>query len=103
MTILYIAGPMTGIPDYNYPAFNAAATRLKALGYETRNPVDSELDNPENEAKPWSWYMRRAIPLMLQADGVALLPNWEASRGAQLETHVAQAIGMACKPWQEWL
>lgn len=34
MTRLYVAGPMSGLPDHNYPAFREAATRLRDLGYQ---------------------------------------------------------------------
>ncbi|WP_259331943.1 DUF4406 domain-containing protein [Pseudomonas sp. GW101-3H06] len=37
---VYVAGPMTGLMDFNYPAFNAAADQLRALGYEVENPAD---------------------------------------------------------------
>ena len=37
MKRIYIAGPMTGLPDFNYPAFNAAAARMRALGFEVEN------------------------------------------------------------------
>ena len=36
---IYIAGPMSGLPDFNYPAFNQAEQRLLALGYEVENPA----------------------------------------------------------------
>jgi hypothetical protein len=36
----YVAGPMTGIKDFNYPAFNAVAEDLRAQGYEVENPAD---------------------------------------------------------------
>ena len=29
---LYVAGPMTGLPDYNYPAFDGAAALLAERG-----------------------------------------------------------------------
>jgi hypothetical protein len=32
MKRIYIAGPMTGLPEFNYPAFNAEAQRLRGLG-----------------------------------------------------------------------
>jgi hypothetical protein len=45
VTTLYIAGPMTGIPDSNYPAFNQAEIELRAAGYDVLNPVASEEHN----------------------------------------------------------
>ena len=40
---IYIAGPMSGLPEMNYPAFFAEATRLRGLGYEVINPDSGEL------------------------------------------------------------
>ncbi len=88
MNTLYIAGPMSGIPDFNYPAFRAEAERLRALGFEVENPAD----NPEQ--KDWASYLRVALVQMLSCDLVALLPGWQQSRGACLEVHVAKALGM---------
>ena len=31
--MIYISGPITGLPDLNYPAFHAAAAELRALGW----------------------------------------------------------------------
>ena len=30
--LLYLAGPMTGRPEYNYPAFHAVARHLRSMG-----------------------------------------------------------------------
>jgi len=84
----YIAGPMTGIPDYNYPAFMAESDRLSRLGFRVENPAT----NPEQS--DWAGYLRVALTQMLTCDLVVLLPAWQTSRGAQLEVHVAKAIGM---------
>ena len=84
----YIAGPMTGIKDSNYPAFNAAAARLRAICCEVENPA-------ENEAcESWLAYMRQALRQMLTCDVVVLLPGWERSRGANVEQIVARLIGL---------
>jgi hypothetical protein len=91
----YIAGPMTGLPDYNYPAFNAAAAKLRAEGVDVRNPAElNDLDEVHADPKPWDWYVRRAIRALLDCDEILLLPGWEQSKGAQLERHIAEALGM---------
>ena len=101
--ILYIAGPMTGIAEFNYPAFRAAETQLRALGYNTLNPVDAEEHNPTpGIPQSWDWYMRHALRMVLDADAIALLPGWQDSRGARLETHVATALGMDARDLEYW-
>lgn len=88
---IYIAGPMTGLPDFNYPAFNAEAARLRALGWHVENPA-------ENAAPPcgsWSGYMRLAIAQLVTCDAVCLLPGWSASRGASIEHGLAVHLGLA--------
>lgn len=96
---LYIAGPMTGIPDFNYPAFRKATVELTALGHQTENPAD----NDDGTQETWADYMRLAIPQMLRCDGIALLDGWESSKGALLEVHVATAIGMDVRPIESWI
>lgn len=90
MKRIYIAGPMTGYPDFNYPAFNAEAARLRALGWEVENPAENPVPNPET----WENYLRQALRQMLTCDAVAFLPGWEASRGAVLERYVAKRVGI---------
>jgi nucleoside 2-deoxyribosyltransferase len=93
---VYIAGPMTGLPDFNYPAFHAEAARLRELGYRVSNPA-------ENQAQVnWQYYMRAAIRMMLLCDAVALLPNWKQSRGALIEHGIAIALGIPARPCEEF-
>lgn len=96
---LYIAGPMTGLPAYNYPAFNTAAAALRQAGYEAVSPTDNGLP-PDAE---WAAHMRRDLPMMLACDGVALLPGWEVSRGAILESETAITCGIPSQPLHFWL
>lgn len=99
--IVYLAGPMTGYPEFNFPAFRAATARLRAAGWDIRSP--HEWDEAENggraptkeEAKPWSYYLRRDLRLLLECEAVAVLPGWRESKGASLEVHTASALGMA--------
>lgn len=103
MRTLYLAGPMTGYPDFNYPAFNEAAERLREAGYEVLNPVDNEAENDTGAPQAWGWYLRRALKQVVDAEGVALLPGSQNSRGARLEKHVAEGLGMPVHSVEEWL
>jgi hypothetical protein len=105
-TRLYIAGPMTGLPDFNHPAFHAAAAKLRAAGYEVVSPA--ELDSTHPIADPdgpgaWGRYMRRDIPHLLTCDALALLPGWTESKGARLEAHNAQELGMRMWSYIMWI
>lgn len=104
MTTIYIAGPMSGIKDWNFPAFFKAEAELEALGYKVINPAHNDgatvqdalesagpVDRPNNL---WSYYMRRDLPHVMEADMLCLLPGWQNSKGASLEVHVAKALGL---------
>lgn len=93
----YIAGPMTGHPDWNYPAFHEAAAQLRGIGYDVVNPA--EMHEPRQVLHSWEWYMRRSLHAMLGCDELVLLPGWEGSRGARLERQVATELGMKVTPW----
>lgn len=96
---VYLAGPMTGYPEYNFPAFRAVAAELRAAGHEVWSPAeqDEELDgfNPATDkAESFVHYMRRDLPAVMGAAAVWVLPGWEKSKGAQLEVHVARECGI---------
>jgi hypothetical protein len=93
MTVLYLSGPMTGKPEFNFPAFHAAASDLRARGFTVINPA--ELDAADAAPMEWEQYLRRDIRHLMDADRIALLPGWEYSRGAKLELHIATALGMS--------
>jgi len=79
----YLAGPMTGYPEFNIPAFRAAKLNLEAQGFEIELPYDID-----NTAENWTWgqYLAEDIKLICdQCQGIILLPEWERSRGAKLE------------------
>lgn len=90
MNRFYLAGPMTGYPDLNFPAFHAEATRLRALGFDIVNPAEINADPNAG----WAACLRSDIAQLVTCHGVMLLPGWAASRGATLELHIAKALCM---------
>lgn len=103
MTITYIAGPMSGYPEFNYPAFKAAAAELRAQGKAVRSPTEISQDVAPAEytdEKPYDYYLRRSLlMLLLDCDEIVMLPGWEQSRGARIEHAVAEALGMPIHEW----
>jgi len=156
--VLYVAGPMTGIPHFNFPLFDAVSAALRSQGYtiispaetdheQTRAaavasltgdvaelatvegaetwgdclardvkmladgfPVDTEESDADFRARVLAaqasadasggnvtldpvGFVRRIDRSLLTIDGLALLPNWEKSRGARLEAFVGLLTG----------
>jgi hypothetical protein len=98
MSKVYISGPMTGYPEYNRPAFSAAADYLRDRGYEPVNPAEVEL----GPGATWEQYMREDLKLLMDCEAVVLLPGWEKSRGATLEASIAGRLGMTVRPLEEF-
>lgn len=100
MTTLYIAGPMTGYEDFNYPAFYVAAEQLRRAGFTVLNPAESDAPNDDPS---WADWMRSAIAQVIRADGLALLPGWADSRGARVEYRLAKDLGLRTRLVRSWL
>ena len=102
MTKVYLSGPMTGKPDFNRADFAEATTRLRDLGFEVVNPHElrEPVLKPNDPDYNWRQYLARDISLLITGnfDGVVVLPGWKDSRGAVLELHVAQYIGLKVFP-----
>jgi hypothetical protein len=97
---VYIAGPMRGLPEQNFPAFREAAAEWRCAGHEVISPaeIDEEQDGFDgtdlSKEPSFTVAMRRDIAAILTCDAVALLPGWLASEGARVEYRVAKAIGL---------
>lgn len=96
---LYLCGPMTGLPLFNHPAFNAAAKALRDAGYTVFNPVENGL--PSTAA--WEEHMRADIKQLMDCRDLAWLPGWTTSEGACLEVHNAQKLKMKLASVNDWL
>jgi hypothetical protein len=108
---IYLAGPMTGIPQFNYPAFHTAAARLRELGHTVFNPAES--DSPEYQAaamaspdgaqgsishlphSSWGDILAEDVKMISEGgvEAIVTLPGWQNSKGARLEVF----LGMLCR------
>lgn len=106
--VYYLAGPMSGLPQFNYPLFYSAAEKLRANGYDVKSPA--EMDTPAMQAaamaspdgnlaslekttgETWGDVLAKDVKLISDhiTGGIIVLPNWFKSRGARLEVMVAK-------------
>lgn len=90
---VYISGPMSGIKDENFPAFNAAARALRSVGYEVVNPAEFKTNVKGLEGKArWNKFLKADIKALMDCDGIVMLPGWQKSEGALLEIYNARAL-----------
>lgn len=98
---LYIAGPMTGLPERNYPAFMGAERHLAEAGYEVENPATNK---PAVEGTPtWLDFMRMSLVQISRCDGIATLSGWERSNGACVEVALVVGLGLPVKNVATWV
>lgn len=100
---LYIAGPMRGYPEFNFPAFDEAERRLKLAGFSVVSPASMDrefgFDPAVDGLKEFESLggleaaLYRDFGAILECDGLALLRGWEKSEGARAEVFVAQTTG----------
>lgn len=88
---IYVSGPMTGLPEKNYPAFKLATSRLRAEGHEVYCPSEYKDDGRE-------FVLRDAFieytAFICTAEAIHMLPGWERSLGARAEHALATALGL---------
>ncbi len=99
---IYVAGPMRGYPLFNFPAFDAATTGLRAQGWKVFSPaendrrtgfdaslgLDMQPDFDVTQAFRWD------VAVLLKVDAVYFLDGWERSTGANTEHAIAVGIGL---------
>lgn len=88
---IYLAGPMAGYPERNYPAFMRAAKALRDLGYEVYNPAEYEA-NGTDEFPFREAFTEYTNYILNRADIIALLPGYENSVGASAELALARVV-----------
>lgn len=108
---IYLAGPMQGIPEFNFPRFNAVAACLRRSGHTVFNPAEKDIDrhggvdiSKGNTAGSLAaaktthgFSLRQALGedmafICYEANTIVLLPGWEKSNGAQAEHRTGVAL-----------
>lgn len=106
---LYVAGPMTGYPQFNFPAFDIVAADLRKRGFKIVSPA--ELDDPKtrkaalaspdgapgsgtSNGETWGDFLARDVKLIAdKVNGIVVIAGWQNSKGARLETFIAFLCG----------
>ena len=119
---VYMAGPMTGIPFFNYPHFRSVAEMLREEGFKVISPIEMDsaaavaaaLASPNGTMEEfnaafegetpntWGDFLSRDVKLIADdgIEAIVVLHGWEKSRGARLETFVANAMcGLPVYSW----
>jgi hypothetical protein len=108
---------MRNIPEFNFPAFHAAAAKLRAEGHEVFSPAERDIERHDGvdiskgnangdeavAAAQHGFDLRVALREDLEwicrnADAVAVLPGWQRSKGAVAEAATATALGLEIIP-----
>jgi len=113
---VYIAGPMRGIPYFNFPAFFEAEVGLIKQGFQVLNPAKRDEKGgfrwkrcpfgSQEELAEQGFDLRKAMREDLSmicnsAEGLVLLPGHEESLGATVELDLAVCLGLPVFPWGE--
>lgn len=109
---LYLAGPMRGIPEFNFPAFHAAAKALRDEGHFVFSPAEKDNERHGTDISKGNhtgdelqasgehgFSLRVALAADMkficeEADGIVMLPGWENSKGAKAEKATAEALNL---------
>ena len=104
---IYIAGPMRGIPYYNFPAFDKAAKMLRDFGYTVASPAEMDRavgSDPKDLPPDFDWNsisddfdihacLIRDVEAVYASDAIYLLLGWKESTGVKMEKAVAEFLG----------
>lgn len=90
---IYIAGPISGIPDKNKPSFAAAEERIARHGHKPVNP------HKIHNQTEWAPAMRADMAYMMaHCDSLVLIDGWHRSKGAMTELKLAFDLGLEIFP-----
>lgn len=104
---IYLAGAMSGYPEFNFPAFFAAEDKFKAEGWTVFNPANKDTEGDVQKDASYAtgddqqlmksgWDFKDAylwdVTKVIESDAIFMLKGWEKSAGARGEHAVAVSI-----------
>lgn len=106
---IYLAGPMQGYPEFNFPTFHKAAAYLRLQGHFVFSPAERDIERHGMDISKGAmkgelaeiahtgFSLGQALAddtnfICLEADAIALLPGWEQSGGALAEWSLAKTL-----------
>ena len=102
--IIYLAGPMSGLPRHNFEAFDAAQKQLESEGHCVISPANlsrglglTDWDGETlvlNDTQRYADGMRRDVQAIMLCHQIVVLDGWAESRGAKVEVALAQILGI---------
>jgi nucleoside 2-deoxyribosyltransferase len=101
--LVYLAGPMRGFPQFNFPEFDRWAGILRDLGFAVISPAEMDreagidektLSDADITQQMKREFMSRDCEAVCQADAVAVMPGWDKSHGAMIEVSLASVISI---------
>lgn len=94
MRRIYISGPMTGLPDLNFAAFEAAVKLIRLVDPTAQIINPHEIEHTYGAEGTWEQFLKLDLRHMLDCDLVVILPGWHNSKGSLLEIHVATSVNI---------
>lgn len=110
---IYLAGPMRGYPEFNFPKFMKFAAMLRERGHTVFNPAERDIERhngvdvskgnmdgcEQKAATDHKFSMRDALRddlvyITQEADAIYLMHGWQNSKGVNAELAVAEALGL---------
>jgi len=106
MKKIYIAGPMSGMKDFNFPNFNTAAQKFRNEGWVVFNPVEKDEEEHGSDVfkgdgdieacEAQGFSLRKALAWdtarICESDAIYMLDGWEKSSGAFAEWALARTL-----------
>lgn len=98
--VIYLSGPITGMPEKNHPLFMEVAGKLREMGHRVYNPREftwTEAAFPKRKA-----FAEYCAFICNEADTIVLLPGWRHSLGCSAEVALAKNCSLDIVEWSDW-